>query len=375
METTMKKISRIKFLVRIVAKTIACVLAIFVLLLMGFGWYFSAPAYEGATTAHFDGRVFRNEVHRERSFWRFLSWITTRKPGMWSDSHVNKAFAKPESRVMTKAIRTTFVNHATVLIQVAGVNILTDPIWSERCSPVSFAGPKRVRAPGVRFDDLPPIDIIIVSHNHYDHLDLETLQRLRERDNPQIFVGLGNKLLLEKHGFHKVTELDWWDHKNLQSGLKLWSVPAQHFSGRGLVDRNKTLWTGFVIESPNGVIFFAGDTGFGPHFGQIHERFGDVTVAVLPIGAFMPREIMRHMHMNPDEALQAAQVLRARHSIGVHFGTFRLADDAEDEPIVELKKAQPKFAHGSWFLVLDFGESRDFYRHDAAGGNSHSNPS
>lgn len=350
-----------KKVIKTIAKIILALVGILVLLVGGFGWYFSAPSYDGPVSAHFDGRTFFNEVPRERSMWRFLTWITTRKPGTWSTEHKNGVFAKPMERVASEAIRVTFVNHATTLIQVASLNILTDPIWSERCSPLSFAGPKRVRPPGILIEDLPKIDVILISHNHYDHLDLPTLKQLRNRDNPHIIAGLGNKALLLEHGFTRVSDFDWWDHERFND-VAIWGVPAQHFSGRGLWDRNRTLWLGFVITGPQGKIYFAGDTGFGPHFKQIRDRFLDITVAILPIGAFMPREIMSHVHLSPTEALAAAEVLHAQESIGIHFGTFRLADDAEEAPKNELTKAKPQFARGQYFHVLGFGEARDFTR-------------
>jgi len=343
-----------------ILKLLIFLLVIFFILALALGWYFSAPGYTGAQQANFDGKKFHNENKVHNGVFVILKWLLFRQPGAWSDVVSNNSYPAPEKRLDHDRARVTFVNHATVLIQVAGINILSDPIWSERCSPVSFFGPKRVREPGVAFDQLPPIDIVIISHNHYDHLDLPTLRRLVERDQPQIVVGLGIKNYLEKNNVSNVFELQWWEHINLTSDLSLYSVPAQHFSGRGLGDRNKTLWMGFVIKSPHAKIYFAGDTGFGPHFRQIHEKFGDIDVALLPIGAFLPVPIMYHMHMQPSEALEAARLLKARASFGIHFGTFPLADDAEHEPIEELEKAKALAQHAPHFEVLDFGEHRDF---------------
>ena len=291
--------------------------------------------------SNFDGKYFHNENNIHNGVLVIFKWLLFRKPQAWSDV-TNNSYPKPKKRVFEKDFSITFINHATVLIQIAGTNILSDPIWSQRCSPVSFFGPKRIREPGVAFDDLPPIDLVIISHNHYDHLDLPTLEKLVKRDNPHIIVGLGIKKFLEKNNIKNTTELQWWQNISPNAGLNLWSVPAQHFSGRGLGDRNKTLWMGFVIESPYAKIYFAGDTGFGPHFSQIHERFGDIDIALLPIGAFRPVSVMQHMHMQPQEALKAAQILGARHSFGIHFGTFPLADDAQDEPVQELKRAHSR---------------------------------
>lgn len=344
----------------IILKLIIFLLVLFCALGLVVGWAFSAPGYTGDKSANFDGKYFHNENKAPNGVLVILKWLIFRKPGVWSEPVENTIYPKPKERVMGNDFSITFVNHATVLIQVAGLNILSDPIWSKRCSPVGFYGPKRIREPGVAFDDLPPIDIIIISHNHYDHLDLPTLKKLVKRDKPHIVVGLGIKNYLDKNNITNISELQWWQNINLKNELNLWSVPAQHFSGRGLGDRNKTLWMGFVIESPHAKIYFAGDTGFGPHFSQIHERFGDIDVALLPIGAFLPVPIMHHMHMQPREAIEAAQILHARHSFGIHFGTFPLADDGQHEPLEELKKAQALMSAPHSFEVLDFGERRDF---------------
>lgn len=343
-----------------ILKIIFFLLTLSCALLLLTGWVFSAPGYTGDISANFDGKYFHNENKAHNGVFVVLKWLLFRKPGAWSEPLNNNIYPKPQARVLEDKFSVTFVNHATVLIQVAGINILTDPIWSQRCSPVSFFGPKRIREPGISFDDLPPIDIIIISHNHYDHLDLPTLQKLVKRDKPKIIVGLGIKAYLDKNNITNANELQWWQHINLKRDLKLWSVPAQHFSGRGLGDRNKTLWMGFLISSPQAKIYFAGDTGFGPHFGQIHERFGDIDVALLPIGAFLPVPIMRHMHMQPREALEAALVLHAKASFAIHFGTFPLADDGQHEPLEELKKAQALMSNPPHFEALDFGERRDF---------------
>jgi L-ascorbate metabolism protein UlaG (beta-lactamase superfamily) len=342
-------------------KLLCSLLVLFLVLAFSIGWALSAPGYAGVKSANFDGKYFYNENKAHNGVLVILKWLLFRKPGPWSASApaAHTTYPKPKERIGGQNFSITFVNHATVLIQIAGVNILTDPIWSDRCSPVAFFGPKRVRDPGINFEDLPPIDFVLISHNHYDHLDLPTLDKLVKRDDPDIIVGLGIKKYLEKYNITKVSELQWW-HKLDFGGLNLWSVPAQHFSGRGLGDRNKTLWMGFVIESPHAKIYFAGDTGFGPHFQQIHEHFGDIDIALLPIGAFLPVAIMQHMHMQPREALEAAHILGARHSFAIHFGTFPLADDAQNEPVEELQKAQALLLEARPFEVLDFGEQRDF---------------
>ncbi len=225
-------------------------------------------------------------------------------------------------------LRVTFVNHATVLLQIAGVNVLTDPIWSRRASPLPFAGPRRRRPPGIRFVDLPPIDLVLISHNHYDHLDLPTLQALARSHAPRFITTLGNAALLQREGIEPVTEMDWWQEQPLPGGLRLTCVPAQHFSARGLCDRCRTLWCGFVLHGRGGPIYFAGDTGWGSHFSEIARRFGPPRLALLPIGSHLPRWFMRPVHLSPAEAVRAHQVLGAQASMAIHFGTFPMADDS-----------------------------------------------
>ena len=232
----------------------------------------------------------------------------------------------------------------------AGSNILTDPIWSERASPLSWIGPRRRRKPGVSWEDLPPIDAVLISHNHYDHLDLPTLRRLADRGESQFIVPTGVSRLLRSQNIGSVHELDWGESLSLP-GCTIHCVPALHFSSRGIFDRNMTLWCGYVIECQERLVYFAGDTGFGRHFAQIREKFGSPHLALLPIGAYEPRWFMSPVHMAPDEAVRAHEILAARTSIAIHHGTFQLADDGLDTP----KKQLLSRALES-FLVLNNGQ-------------------
>jgi L-ascorbate metabolism protein UlaG (beta-lactamase superfamily) len=286
-------------------------------------------------------------------FGALLKWLMTREEGPWEEWREITP-ARPPRRVA--GLRVTLVNHATLLIQTENVNILTDPIWSERCSPVSFAGPKRHHAPGIRFEDLPPIDVVILSHNHYDHMDVPTLQRLSREHKPRIFAGLGNGAFLRAQNIEKVTELDWWDAAPIADGVRVNAVPAQHFSSRGLADRDANLWCGYVVETTDGPIFFAGDTGWGSHFEKVKERFGAMRLALLPIGAFRPEWFMCAVHISPKDAVRAAHALEARLSIPMHYGTFHLGDDGQDEP-VEVLRRELANAPGVKFQVLAPGES------------------
>ncbi len=296
----------------------------------------AASRYRGPKSDHFDGKRFHNHQSGWQSGGSFLKWQATKKPGPWPRWVDSQAGPTPEQRVDDGRVRITWINHATLLVQMDGVNILTDPIWSERCSPVTFAGPRRHRAPALRLEELPPIDAILVSHNHYDHLDVPTLRRFR---GTRILTPLGNSALMSKHGIGAAMDLDWWQTERVSDRVTVTLTPAQHFCARGLSDRNATLWGGFVISGPSGNVYFAGDTGWGEHFADIAKRFGPMRVALLPIGAYLPRWFMRPAHISPAEAVDAHVALQARTSIAMHYATFRLGDDGYEAPMNDLRAA------------------------------------
>lgn len=331
-------------------------------LILVIGCSLSGPRYQGPVSGHFDGERFLNQqAIQHRSLGDVVRWLWQRQPGAWRAWNEAPPGAPPPRRVDAGRLRVTFVNHATVLLQMDGLNILTDPIWSERASPVSWLGPRRVRPPGIRFQDLPPIDVVIISHNHYDHLDLPTLTRLAAAHHPLFVVGLGNAALLRDAGIDdEVRELDWWQATPLTDTVRLSATPAQHFTARGLCDRDATLWAGYVVEGPAGAVYFAGDTGNGPHFAQIRARFAPLRLAILPIGAYRPAWFMSRIHLSPGEAVQAHDTLHAATSLAMHFGTFELADDGQDEPLQGLAAALA--AHDDpapRFWALDFGQGRE----------------
>ena len=321
---------------------------------------FRAPRHHGPPSDHFDGERFSNqEPVRPGGLRKVLKWMATRQPGFWPEPHDAPFAPPPPERVGEGGLRVTWINHSTTLLQLDGVNVLTDPIWSARTSPVSFAGPERVRPPGLRLEDLPPIDVVLISHNHYDHLDLDTLRRLHERWRPAILTGLGNEALLAKHGIPDAATLDWWQSETF-AGLRITAVPARHWSNRGLCDRAGTLWMGFVLHGRGGPVYFAGDSGEGPHFAQIRERFGPVRLALLPIGAYKPEWFMHEAHIGPAEALSVHERLEAGTSVAIHHGTFPLGDDGQTEAADELRRLLAERSQGApRFWVLGFGEGRD----------------
>jgi len=247
-------------------------------------------------------------------------------------------------RAPRSQLTVTWVGHSSLLIQLNGLNILTDPMWSERASPVQFAGPRRWVRPGIAFEDVPPLDVVLESHNHYDHLDAPTVRRLA-RAHPEaswvVPLGLGAFVRTRGVSDHQVRELDWWEEHAIGS-LRIAATPAMHFSSRGFGDRGDTLWCGFALSSDgaNGRhVYFAGDTGYHPEFGAIGERYGPFDVALMPIGAYEPRWFMRYLHMNPEEAVAAFRALNARVMVPIHWGTFKLTDEAMDEPPIRARAA------------------------------------
>jgi len=292
---------------------------------------------------HFDGREFHNldrSKNIKKTFGEVLRWrLATRGRARWPDRVENVHVPDLPRSLSAGEVAVTGINHATDLIQLDGLNVLTDPVYSERVSPVSWLGPRRVRPPGVAFDALPRVDVVLISHNHYDHMDLPTLARLGKRGRPRFLVPLGNARTLRSAGVEAV-ELDWWQSADLGDGTTATLVPVQHWSGRGLFDRRRALWGGFVLRRGKTSVFFAGDTGWGEHFRLIRERLGAPDVALLPIGAYEPRWFMRDQHVDPDEAARAHLELGAGLSLGMHFGTFPLTDEGIDDPPAALAAAR-----------------------------------
>ncbi len=318
-------------------------------------------AYHGPLSGHFDGEVFYNPDGRFDKTWRDLwHYYRTRQAGEWTRDLTAPTGPAPPAGVSDRRLHVTFIGHATTLIQVDGQNILTDPIWSERASPAGFAGPRRYTPPGIAFDDLPRIDIVLISHDHYDHLDLPTLVKLRDQFDPVFVVGLGQAQALHEEGIERTVELDWWQSWAMPNGCKLWGAQAKHWTGRSPISRNRSLWLSFVIDTDGGPVYFAGDTGYGDHFAGARARFGPMRYAFLPIGAYKPRWLTAYQHMDPAEAVQAHLDLGAAASMGVHFGTFELSDDGQFEPVKDLAIArEARGVPESAFRAPEFGGGYD----------------
>jgi len=325
------------------------------------GALLSAPAYEGPVNDHFDGKRFINpKGAKAKGFGGLIKWMRERTRGKWAERKNLNPGPRPLPRY-DGGVRITFVNHSTFLIQVDGINIITDPVWSERVSPFSFAGPKRMRPPGLNFDELPRIDLVLLSHNHYDHLDIATLKRIHDKYNPQYIVPLGVGAYLRSKKIDLVREVDWWQAVEFGTHFTIEAVPAQHFSGRGTLDRDRTLWCGYAIHGDHGNIYFAGDTGYNRDtFKEIGQRTKP-TLAIIPIGAFKPQWFMSPIHCSPDEAVEIFKDLGSPQSIASHFGTFPLADDSFEDPTEGLKNAlKLNGIPEDRFLVLNEGFAKDF---------------
>lgn len=320
------------------------VMAVLGVVLFCFEYSIAAKPYKGPATDHFDGERFWNIGEREGLVVRGekqegdeefgVRTMFSRDKKTWQEKVLQEVKVATSSRELV----VTHINHATVLIQVAGKNIITDPVYSERVSPLFFVGPRRYSNPRIPFKNLPKIDMVLVTHNHYDHMDLETLRMLQQRDDPIVVMTLGNKAYLEQRGITQAVETDWYDVTTyFDRAITLTTVPAQHFSARGLRDRNKTLWAGFVIKAEGVSIYVSGDTGYGPFIEKIKSMFPEgFDYGVLPIGAYKPRWFMKMVHTNPEEALQMMKDLSIKKAIGIHFGTFPLANDAQLDPVYEI---------------------------------------
>jgi L-ascorbate metabolism protein UlaG (beta-lactamase superfamily) len=308
-------------------------------------WIYPMKTYDGPTSDHFDGlRFFDPDGVPPKSLGEVLRWQFggKRQRAKWPVWVPNSHADTPPARVGDDRVRLSFVGHVSWLIQTAGLNILVDPVWSMRASPFAWAGPKRCNEPGIAFDALPDIDVVLVSHGHYDHLDIATLSKLTAKFSPRVITPLGNDVTMRTaDAAIKAEAFDWQDRVELGGGVAVTLVPTRHWSARSLFDRNRALWASFVLETPAGKLYIVCDSGYGDgkHFRRVGEAHGPLRMAILPIGAYEPRWFMKDQHMNPSEAVKALADCGAEQALAHHHGTFQLTDEAIDAPVIALGEA------------------------------------
>ncbi|HWK12252.1 MAG TPA: MBL fold metallo-hydrolase [Vicinamibacterales bacterium] len=308
---------------------------------------------------HFDGeRFFNPHGPAARPVKDVVTWQRTRQRAVWPVSVALQPHAPPPREVPPGRVAVTFIGHSTFLLRTPAAAVITDPVFTTHAGPFGRTGPRRVRPPALGIADLPPLDLVLLSHNHYDHLQPSSLRAVARSGRPRLVTSLGLRPLAGSYGFRHATELDWWESCDIEGVARVTSVPAQHFSARTLWDRNRTLWTGFIVESGGATIYFAGDTGYSPDFIEIGRRFPRIDVALIPVGAYEPRWFMHPVHVNPEEAVRIHADVGARRSFGMHFGTFQLTDEGIDEPVAALSRARDAAGvSADAFGLLDFGET------------------
>ena len=332
-------------------------------------FFYESKYYQGQISDHFDGKRFFNPQTQDPLKKNFMSYYQAKAKyekengkSLWVEEKIPVKKFIPQPQINNDKINVTYVGHSTFLLQFNNLNILTDPIWSNRASPLAFLGPKRAKDPGIDFANLPKIDIVLVSHSHYDHLDIPTLKKLHQHSRPKILSGLGvcyylnniKKLSFDCH------EMDWHDKFNFNQDLTINFLPAQHWSKRMFWGSNATLWGAFALETKLGNIYFAGDTGYGNHFREAGNKFKQFRLALLPIGAYKPQDFMIKHHISPKQAIQAHEELNAQKSIAMHFETFRLASDNFYDPANDLRKYRAQKNLEDKFLILEVGQNKEF---------------
>lgn len=335
------------------------------------------------TKAHHTATGFKNNYVNSvsKSFLDLLRW-------QWASYGLDKTAKSatpqlsPDLALLKSptAPTVTWIGHASALVQASGLNVLVDPIFSERASPVQIFGPKRAQAPGVAMADLPPIDAVLISHNHYDHLDRASVAQLDEKAKAAgkttlFIVPLGLKAWFNELGIDSVVELDWWEHHKIQ-GVEFHLTPVQHWSARGVTDRSATLWGGWAVLGADFHWYYAGDTGYSRDFADTAKHFaprqtealgGGFDLALIPVGAYEPRWFMTQQHVNPMESVRIHQDVGAKRSIGVHWGTFQLTDEPLDQPPRDLAIARQALGvKDADFGVLAIGESKQFAKRMAS---------
>ncbi len=309
-----------------------------------------------AQSDHFNGKTFFNPGgSKVRGLRDVIRWRRTSHPVPWPERVEVAQRPVPEAPV-PEGLAATWVGQSTFILRGGSATILTDPIFSERASPLPWLGPRRVAAPGVALGAVPKVDLVLLSHDHYDHCDLPSLRELARRDQPQVVSPLGHRSLLEGAGLSRLVELDWWESRVLSPGLEVTLVPALHWSRRAPLGTNSRLWGGFMVRAGGRLAYFAGDSGYDAQlFAEIGRRCGAPDLAMIPIGAYEPRWFMSETHMNPAEAVRVHRDVGARRSVAMHWGTFQLTDEGREEPVRALREACG--GDTPYFAVLQPGES------------------
>ncbi|MFC3560750.1 MBL fold metallo-hydrolase [Pedobacter jamesrossensis] len=331
---------------------IISVLGLLVIGTILYGISISEKGYTGPVSSHFDGKKFLNPNGvKGNGFWNVLKWSLSRKKGEWKADYKDYASKDKILDVSKNEAKILFVNHSTFLIQIDGMNILIDPVWSMRASPLSWAGPKRLRQPGIHLDSLPKIDLVLLTHNHYDHLDIDTIKAIDKHHRPEYIVPLGVDNILKRLHISKVRQLDWHQHSMFDK-LKITATPAIHFSGRGMLDTNNTLWCGFMINGFKN-LYVVDDTAYDDQlFKDVRGKYPPIDLSIIPIGAYKPKWFMSPIHTDPDEAVLIHEDTGSKKSIACHFGTFQLADEGLEDVFQDLDKALSKSGVSSESLIL-----------------------
>lgn len=320
----------------------------------------AAPVYKGEKLFNFDGTYFRSPriIAGVQGVKSLLKWQRERVRPTWV---VEKNLRHKPTLINSKLgeLNVVFINHSTFLIQIDGLNIITDPVFANRVGPLGI-GPKRHKPSGLAMNELPKIDIILLSHNHYDHLDIQAVKEIYKKNNSKIICPLGIGLFLDKHNIKHLPDLNWYEELNLNDNTSILCTEALHFSGRGLSDRNKTLWAGYLIKSRFGDVYFVGDTGYNENiFTEIGKQHKDISLALIPIGAYKPEWFMSSVHISPAQAVMLHKAVGAKQSIAMHWGTFALADDGMYTAVEEIKKFHTtKDIKEDEFIILENGESK-----------------
>lgn len=321
-----------------------------------------STAYRGPISDHFDGRTFyystdKNRIHYPTLDLISVGFVTVMHP--WPKPLPNPSYYDTSRYYSSGKIKVTFINHATTLVQTPQMNFLLDPVFSYRVSPFKWIGPARVKPPGIDFKDLPKIDVVMISHNHYDHMDEATLKDLDQTFHPLFIVPLGNKTLMNHFGITNVIEMDWWQMIHYKQA-NISFLPARHNARRGLFDFDRSLWGSYGIEVAKKRIYFAGDTGYADHFKAIRKRWGRPDFSLIPIGAYQPRQILKFYHLNPQDAVKVHLDLDSRVSMGVHWGAFQLSAESYLQPIEDLNMAR-KHANVEEKAFFVAKEGKPFY--------------